>query len=168
MLEKCSSAASFSSAVASCSCLRFLDARRAWRKTSTCGEQAWVLEATLARQGRQAKEKQESKAVMPALLETGWEEGRGVAGAGSQSNPGPHRALTSDLPRDCCTSFRNSSWCSASSRWPSKIWHQMIPERGQNWDEEPALWQSQQAKGQWTAGTLSCVFVNSKSGMCSW
>ena len=70
MLEKCSSAASFSSAVASCSSLRFLDARRAWRKTSTCGEQAWVLEATLARQSRQAKEKQKSKAVVAALLET--------------------------------------------------------------------------------------------------
>ena len=91
-----------------------------------------------------------------------------MAGAGSQGNLGPHRALTSDFPRDCCTSFRNSSWCSASSRWPSKIWHQMIPGRGQNWDEQPALWQSQQAKGLWTAGTLPRIFISSESGMCSW
>lgn len=47
-----------------------------------------------------------------------------------QEQPKPQGALTSDFPRDCCTSFRNSSWCSASSRWPSKIWPQMIPGKG--------------------------------------
>lgn len=53
VLEKCSSAASFSSAAASCSPLCFLEARRAWRKTSTCGRQAQVLEGTPAAQSCQ-------------------------------------------------------------------------------------------------------------------
>ena len=55
---------------------------------------------------------------------------RGGPGTQAWSGPRPQGALTSDFPRDCCTSFINSSCCSASSRWPSKIWHQMIPGNG--------------------------------------
>lgn len=53
MPEKCSSAASFSSVVASCSPLCFLDARRAWRKTSTCRSRpgSW-RQCPLGRAGR--------------------------------------------------------------------------------------------------------------------
>ena len=93
MLEKCSSAASFSSVVASCSPLCFLDARRACRKTSTCGEQARVLEAMLSRQSQQAKEKQKSKGQL------GVGRGRGCGGGGIPGQPRPPQGSDLGLPQ---------------------------------------------------------------------
>lgn len=99
------------------------------------------------------------------MLVTGfWKLGGRREGTRSWSKPFASRALTSDFPRDCCTSFRNSSCCWASSRWPSRIWHQMIPGNGrkQAWtagsDTEPA---GQQAKEhRWDDGR--------KGDTCSW
>lgn len=50
----------------------------------------------------------EARAVLGALLETGGGRRAGRR-ARSWSNPSAQRALTSDFPKDCCTSFRNSS-----------------------------------------------------------
>lgn len=136
---KWSSTASWSSTVTSRSPLFFLDARRACRKTSTCGSKVhsqW--------QGRPGQSGDPSR-LGCFLLEasTQGQEGRGHDARDSPRPltllPASPGALTSDFLRDCCTSFRNSSWCSASSRWPSKIWHQMIPGKGQNKAERPAL-----------------------------
>lgn len=83
MPEKCSSAASRRSAVTSCSPLCFLEASRAWRKTSTCGDRprsrdqhqqaGWLLGAGGGEGGGEGGRQQRSRP--PWLLSTrdwGW------------------------------------------------------------------------------------------------
>lgn len=90
--------------------------------------QAQVLKPVPPGHSRSTTVKQKSRPSQASLLEIG---GGRRAGRGDTSGATrPQRALTSDFPRDCRTSFRNSSWCSASSRWPSKIWHQLMPRNG--------------------------------------
>lgn len=85
MLEKCSSAASFRSTVASCSSLCFLDARRAWRKTSTCGSQAQILEPKASWAESVGEGKAEVQAILVALY---WK--LGVEGRQGHNPGGTH------------------------------------------------------------------------------